>query len=210
IALPESSLRRRLLLGVALIAAGAVALALGLFTGVPHGGWFVGGGVLAVLLGVSSASPVISRPFLLAARSTYAGAFGSVGLLAGQNSLRNPRRTTATASALMIGLTLACTMAIVGDSAKDSVDKSVAENFIGDYVVSNVFGGPFSPSVADRMRRVDGVQQVIRERFQIAQRGGEREGIGATDPRDVAGLGLQIASGTGDLRDGTVLVSRTW
>jgi putative ABC transport system permease protein len=60
------------------------------------------------------------------------------------------------------------------------------------------------------MRRVDGVVQVIRERFQIAQRGGEREGIGATDPRDVAGLGLQVASGTGDLRDGTVLVSRTW
>ena len=210
VAMPEASLHRRLLLGVVLVAGGLVALWLGLAASVPHPGWFVGAGVLAILLGVASASPVISRPFLALARRGYARGFGSIGNLAGQNSLRNPRRTTATASALMIGLTLACTMAIVGDSAKASVDKSVAENFIGDYVVSNVFGGPFSPSVADWMRRVDGVQQVIRERFQIAQRGGEREGIGATDPRDVAGLGLQVASGTGDLRDGTVLVSRTW
>ena len=49
----------------------------------------------------------------------------------------------------MIGLTLAFTMAIVGDSAKASVDKSVSENFIGDYIVSNVFGGPFSTSIAE-------------------------------------------------------------
>ena len=73
-----------------------------------------------------------------------------VGNLAGQNSLRNPRRTAATASALMIGLTLACTMAIVGDSAKASVDKSVEENFVGDYVVSNVFGGEFTPASPTR------------------------------------------------------------
>ena len=85
--------------------------------------------------------------------------FGTVGNLAGQNSLRNPRRTTATASALMIGLALACTMAILGDSAKASVDKSVEENFVGDYIVSSVFGEPFSPAIADRMAEVDGVEQ---------------------------------------------------
>ena len=72
-------------------------------------------GVLAILLGVAAASPVIGRPFLaLAARASTPALFGSVGNLAGQNALRNPRRTTATASALMIGLALACTMAIVG------------------------------------------------------------------------------------------------
>ncbi len=70
--------------------------------------------------------------------------FGSVGKLAGQNSLRNPRRTTATASALMIGLSLACTMAIVGASAKASVDQMIEENFVGDYVVSNLVGQGFS------------------------------------------------------------------
>ena len=81
---------------------------------VPHGGWWIGAGILSILLGVSATSPVISKPFLLAARAVYRRLFGAVGNLAGENSLRNPRRTTATASALMIGLTLACTMAIIG------------------------------------------------------------------------------------------------
>ena len=211
VALPESSMHRRLLLGVVLIVAGLTALALGLFADVPHAGYFVGGGVLAVLLGVSSASPVISRPFLLAARASYARGFGSIGNLAGQNSLRNPRRTTATASALMIGLALACTMAIVGDSAKASVDKSVAENFVGDYIVSNVFGGAFPAGIAHRMERVDGVANVVRERYGFGSRDGDDQGVAATDPGDTAALGLSMTSGrASDLRDGTVFVEDSW
>ena len=57
----------------------------------------------------------------------------------------------------MIGLTLAFTMAILGASAKASVDKAVEENFIGDYVVSSAFGEGFSPAITDRMAAVDGV-----------------------------------------------------
>nr|WP_246416465.1 ABC transporter permease [Nocardioides luti] len=209
VALPESTLTRRLQLGLVLVAAGLGALWVGLFAEVPHGGWWTGGGVLAILLGVSSASPVISRPFLAAARAAYARLFGTIGNLAGQNSLRNPRRTTATASALMIGLTLACTMAIVGDSAKASVDRSVEENFVGDYIVSNVFGGPFSPSIATRMAAVDGVTQVIRQRFQFVERKGDRQGIAATDPATIDGLRLTMLEGsTDDLVDRTVLVKK--
>ena len=142
VALPESSLRRRLLLGVVLVAGGLVALAAGPVRRAcrtPAGA--SAAGVLAILLGVAVGQPG-DQPAVPARRRARLrrGPSAAVGNLAGQNSLRNPRRTTATASALMIGLTLACTMAIVGDSAKASVDKSVAENFIGDYVVSNVFG----------------------------------------------------------------------
>ncbi|HET6653512.1 MAG TPA: FtsX-like permease family protein, partial [Nocardioides sp.] len=211
VAMPETSLHRRLLLGIVLIVGGLVALYLGLFTEVPRGGWFTGGGVLAILLGVASASPVICRPFLGLTRALYRRLFGTVGNLAGQNALRNPRRTTATASALMIGLTLAFTMAIVGDSAKASVDKSVSENFIGDYIVSNVFGGPFSTSIANRMEEVDGVRDVIRERYAIATRDGDRQGLAATDPEDVGGLNLTMISGEAtDLADGTVMLKQTW
>jgi putative ABC transport system permease protein len=211
VAMPESALHRRLLLGIVLIVGGLASLYLGLFSDVPHGGWWTGAGVLAILLGVASASPVISRPFLSLARWVYAGLFGTVGNLAGQNSLRNPRRTTATASALMIGLTLACTMAIVGDSAKASVDQTVQENFVGDFIVSNVFGGPFSPSIAKRMANVDGVTEVVRERFQFAERDGDRQGVAATDPARIDALELKMLSGsTSDLTDGTVLVKKAF
>ena len=108
-----------------------------------------------VLLGVTAASPG-DQPPVPGGRpgGRTPRVFGRVGNLAGQNSLRNPRRTTATASALMIGLALACTMAIVGDSAKASVDKTIAENFVGDYVVSNASAQPFSPEIARRMAKV--------------------------------------------------------
>ena len=211
VALPESSLRRRFVAGVVLVVAGLAALAAGLFGGVPHAGWSVGAGVLAVLLGVSAASPVVSRPFLLGARAAYTRLFGPVGTLAGLNALRHPRRTTATASALMIGLTLACTMAIVGDSAKASVDKSVAENFVGDYIVSNVFGGGFPTGIARRMERVPGVEQIVRERYGFGRRDGQDQGVAATDPADTGALGLRLSTGSSAaFTDGTVLLEDSW
>ncbi|MCW2796240.1 FtsX-like permease family protein [Nocardioides sp.] len=211
IALPESSLRRRLVLGVALVALGVMALGAGLFAGVPHAGWFVGLGVLGTLLGVTAASPVLSRPFLRAARSAYANLFGPMGNLAGQNSLRNPRRTTATASALMIGLTLAFTVAILGASAKASVDRQVEENFIGDFIVSSTFGQPFSASIAERMADVDGVKSILRERYGIGRYDHSRQGVGATAAADISAFGLTMDAGRAeDLADDTVLLEADW
>ena len=215
IALPESSLRRRFWWGLGLALAGCVSLMVGLgdVIEVPHGLWYTGLGVLAILLGVAAMSPVISRPFLAGARSVYARAFGTVGNLAGQNALRNPRRTTATASALMIGLTLACTMAIVGDSAKASVDKSVSENFVGDFVVSNVFGGPFSPTIGDQVAQVDGVTGVVRERYgqaRLKTTDSEHQGFAAIDPTSVGPLELDLVTGDDAITDDTVLVQESW
>ena len=211
VALPESTIWRRLVAGVVLVVAGAAAMALGLFTDVRHGGFFVGGGVLAVLLGVSAAAPVIARPFLALARLAYARTFGAVGNLAGQNSLRNPRRTTATASALMIGLALACTMAIVGDSAKSSVDQQIEESFVGDYVVSSAFGQPFSPAIADEIQDVPGVTEVVRQRFQPARIDGDREFLAGVNPEAIDGLHLTMTRGTtADLADDTVLLDADW
>ncbi len=134
--------------------------------------------------------------------------FGSIGNLAGQNALRNPRRTAATASALMIGLTLACTMSIVGASAKATVDKQVEDTFVGDFVVSSIFAGPFSSSIATRLEQVDGVDDVVQQRFGFATYDGGFSGVGATDPSDVDRLDLTLATGSvDDLTIDTALVS---
>jgi putative ABC transport system permease protein len=207
IAMPQSTLTRRMLGGAVLSLAGGAALYVGLVSDVS--GWFVTAGVLGILIGVAAMSPVISKPFLHAARVLYAFAFGSVGNLAGQNSLRNPRRTTATASALMIGLTLCCTMAIAGSSAKASVDKTVRENFVGDFVVSNVFGMGFSPSVADQMEKTDGVASVSRMRFALAKEKQETIGLLGVDPATVEKtLNVKMTEGSlADLAAGSVIVS---
>lgn len=212
VAMPVSSLHRRLVAGTLLTAAGAAAMAVGLFTDVPHAGWVLGGGILAVLLGVAAVSPVISAPFLAAARSVFGRVFGSVGTLAGTNSQRNPRRTTATASALMIGLALAGTMAIIGDSAKASVDKTIEENFTGDYVVSNLFGQPFSPAVGEQIAELPGVEEVVAQRWAYLELDGRPTALGAADPATIEkALRIEMVSGSlDDLAAGTVLVSDSY
>ena len=118
VTVPESSLRRRILGGAALTAAGAALMLWALaFDG---GLALLGGGVLAVFIGVALLSPVIGRPIVAAIAGPFPRLFGTVGVLARENSRRNPRRTAATASALMIGLALISTMAVLGQSLKSS------------------------------------------------------------------------------------------
>ncbi|MEO9324422.1 ABC transporter permease [Nocardioides sp. C4-1] len=212
VALPESSLRRRFRAGLAVVVLGGLALAVGLTDVVDLGnaGWWTGAGIFGILMGVTMMSPVLAAPLLRLARATYAAVFGSIGNLAGQNSLRNPRRTAATASALMIGLTLACTMAIIGSSAKASVDQTIEENFVGDYVVRGVgFGTLFNPAVADQVAAVDGVADVVGQGFQLVetQDGGDKA-VASLDPAQVDALALRFVDGSAaDLDDGTVIVS---
>ena len=209
VAMPESALHWRLIIGVAQIVLGAGLVVAGLYADVPEPGWWVGGGLLFALLGVAAASPVIGKPFVAASGVVYRRLYGSVGQLAGQNSVRNPRRTAATASALMIGLALVSTMAIVGASAKASVDKTIEENFLGDLVVSNVIGVPFSPSIADKIEETAGVESVTRLRYAIGEYDGHGQGLMGVNPDSLEDvMKIQMVEGSApDLKDGTVIVS---
>jgi putative ABC transport system permease protein len=207
VAMPESALHWRLGLGTAMIVGGGAAMLAGLYADVPKPGYWVGGGILFVLLGVAGASPVISRPVVALATVVYRRLYGTVGNLAGQNSLRNPRRTAATASALMIGLALVTTMSILGSSAKASVDKTIKENFNGDLVVSNVIGMPFSTTIADDIETVDGVDTVSRMRFanMSFDGGNSLAGVEPDSLQRVAAVPM-VAGSLDDLRDGTVVI----
>ncbi|MEO5654182.1 MAG: FtsX-like permease family protein [Marmoricola sp.] len=200
IAMPESSMRRRLLVGSLMMLTGVAAGLAGLFTGVPKPGYWVGAGALLAMLGMAAASPSTSRPFLALTASFYRRVFGSVGNLAGQNSLRNPRRTAATASALMIGLTLVTTMSIAGSSAKASVDATVKKSFLGDIVISNAVGQGFSTEIATMAAKEAGVKSVTRVRTVVTRRGGDRTFLAAVDPTTVAAV-FRIDLSAGSLSD---------
>jgi putative ABC transport system permease protein len=196
--MPEGSMARRFVLGMLLLFGGAGAMGLGLIGDVPRAGWVTIAGALGVLLGTSIASPVLGRPLLSGVRRLFAGAFGTVGTLAGENTRRNPRRTTSTASALMIGLALACAVAILGYSGKETTAVVVEKAFSGDYVIGNAAGS---------------VTQVMRQRFDFATVDGEdRRFFGAIDPQGLGSV-VQVDLVEGDLADftdDTVLLDRSY
>jgi putative ABC transport system permease protein len=117
--------------------------------------------------------------------------------MAEQNAVRNPRRTAATASALMIGLTLVSMMSVFGASAKASVDKSIAQTFAADYVVSNAIGQPFSHRVTTEVAAVPGVQTVSPLRY-VRVRLNKNTTFGAAiDPESFAkAVPLDMVSGS--------------
>ncbi len=209
VALPTSTLRVRLLVGMGVAALGAGVIAAGLVGAGGTGAALVGGGILGVLIGVSLASPVLGHPVLVGLRSAYRRMFGAIGQLSAENALRNPRRTAATASALMIGLALVATMSVLGQSTKASTDRLVNEQLAADIVVSNSIGQPFSPAVAEQAAETDGVASVAPYRYTPATVEGKDEfAVAATDPEPFTEVvSLRAAAGDiADFTDGTVVV----
>jgi putative ABC transport system permease protein len=211
VALPESSLRRRLVGGLTLAVVGAVLMSLGLLDVVGMALSVIGAGMLAILVGVALASPVLGRPVVSVVGVVSRRLFGAVGVLATENTNRNPRRTAATASALMVGLTLVALMSILGESAKVSTDRAIDRSLTAGLVVSNATQQPFSPTYAARIRRLDGVQSVAAVRAASGLVGDRQMSVSAVDPATV-GASLRVPTEAGTLSSlggRTILVSRT-
>lgn len=208
VALPESSVRRRLLVGVLLAVLGAALMTGGLIGSGNLGAGLVGLGVFCVLIAVALMSPVLGRPVLKGLGAVYGRVFGSVGVLATQNSLRNPRRTAATASALMIGLALVSTMAVLGASINKSIEVGVQEQFTTDYLVSSPTFMSFSTSIAEQMRDLEETGDVVQTQNVQLDIDGDGAFITGTDTAELARIyQLDVIDGTLDLADGQVVLS---
>ncbi len=165
VALPERALRLRFVLGIAVAAVSAALLVWCTLGDPPQANYVLAAGMLGVLLAAIMVSPVLLRPVIRTVGLLYRALWRTIGQIAEQNSLRNPRRTAATASALMIGLTLVSMMSVFGESAKASVGQVIKDNFTGDYVISAQYGRPIDTSIGTRAAKVPGVEQVVRLRF---------------------------------------------
>ncbi|MEU6391261.1 FtsX-like permease family protein [Streptomyces sp. NPDC046939] len=112
-------------------------------------------GAALLVIGVFILTPLLSRP-LIAAAAPLLRAFGISGKLARLNSVRNPRRTAATASALMIGLTLITGLTVIAGSVQSAIDKMAADSIKADYVVSMANGSMLSPDVRETLDKTAG------------------------------------------------------
>lgn len=109
-------------------------------------------GVLFTLIGFIVIGPLLAGVVVRLLSGVVLRPFGSVGRLAERNALRNPRRTGATAAALMIGLALVACLSVVGSSmvasATDELDKSVG----ADYIVQSQARQPVVPQAEQALR----------------------------------------------------------
>jgi putative ABC transport system permease protein len=134
----------------------------------------MGLGACLLIIGVFVLTPLLSRP-LIAAAAPVLRVFGVSGKLARQNSVRNPRRTAATASALMIGLTLITGMTVMAGSLQKAIDKMASDAIRADYVVSMANRTPLSPDVDEKLRATEGVTATSPLRNAPARIDGETE-----------------------------------
>ncbi|QBJ95361.1 ABC transporter permease [Rhodococcus sp. ABRD24] len=85
---------------------------------------------------------------------------GPVGLLAAGNAGRNPRRTAATATALLIGVTLTSTLVVGIAVTKASAPGKFDDQFPVDVTIGSPGSAGLPIELADRVRGLDGVDAV--------------------------------------------------
>ena len=96
--------------------------------------------------------------------------------------MRNPRRTAATASALMIGLGLVVFVAVFGASAKASTTAVLERTLKADFILISPTLTGFSTSAAEDARAVPGVDTVSQVRQAEAKIEGGTAFLTGLDP----------------------------
>ncbi|SDF55378.1 putative ABC transport system permease protein [Blastococcus fimeti] len=145
----------RLVLGLLLVVPGVLLLAAGVVTAsvlvaLP-------GGVLSFLGVVLLAQRAV--PPVVAAAGRLAGRFGGVpARLAAGNATRNPRRTAATATALLIGVTLTSAFVVGAASTKATAQAGLDAEFPTDVLVRS-YDADLPDSLSRTLLDVDGVQR---------------------------------------------------
>jgi putative ABC transport system permease protein len=182
--------RRRIIGGVGLLAVGVertVAAALS--------GSFVYAGLaaLCLVLGTLMLAPVALSPAARGLGGLLRRARGVNGMLAEQNARRNPRRSAATATALVVGVAVVSLFTVFAASMKATLDDQVTSDFGADLAVGSAgFGADqLSPELAGEIAELPEVGEAVALGGGPALVDGESATLTATDAAqlpDVAGL----------------------
>ncbi|MEW2083448.1 ABC transporter permease [Streptomyces sp. NPDC005283] len=159
-------LRVRAIVGTVVAAAGAAALAgCAVSERTATASSLLGLGVVLTLIATVVAGPLLVRPVIRVLGGAFPKIFGSVGRMSQRNALRNPRRTGATAAALMVGLALVGGLSIASASMTKSFDDQIDKTLGADFVVQNSNFMPFPQEITETVQGVDSAGTVVRQRF---------------------------------------------
>src|SRR5215471_2311544 len=182
---PPVAAMQEAIVGITILVLGVAALFTGLFGNVSNAFLIVGAGVLLVFFGVSVLGRTISLPLSRAIGAPLPRIKGVTGTLARENTMRNPKRTAASASALMIGVGLIAFISIFASSTKASINAAIDRSFTGDFVIDSGGGqsGGVVPALAQRLNTLPQVTAATGERLGSMEILGTAYMIAAVDPR---------------------------
>jgi ABC-type antimicrobial peptide transport system permease subunit len=144
-----------------LVGAAGVIVILGGLTAPLSGDW---GGLIGVPIGA-----VVAALAVVARRAWLPASMKSNARMARENAGRSPRRTASAAAALMIGVALVSTAAVVTESFKLTFADVLAERVISDFFISNENNfnpeAGFSRDLADDIASISEVESTISFRF---------------------------------------------
>jgi putative ABC transport system permease protein len=210
VALPERSMLIRLLIGGFMLLMAVVLYLIGVQSRGLTGAVLLVFAAAITLLGVVMTSPLVSR-YAVRALMWPLGRKAPV-TLGRRNAERNPRRTSATASALMISVALISGLIVIAASAKASIEQNITDAIgTSELVVSSDDPTTFSPLVADRIAKVAGIQSIHRVRQQQAKVGDTTVQVsGVSDGTLEGAVTTKLEAGTLDgLGKGQALLPRT-
>jgi putative ABC transport system permease protein len=189
---------RRIVAGAVVLVLGIFFLASGLFGGGDNALQSVGLGAFIIFLGVAILGPLIARPISALLGAPIRAVKGITGLLAEENAKRNPKRTSATAAALMIGVALVGLITVFGASARASVRAAIDKSMKADYIIT---GGGFGPGVLpvtlqSQLAKTPGVTLASGVQSGFAKVKGSVTNVIAVDPKVVDQLfDLEVSDG---------------
>ena len=195
--------RGRLAAGLVLLLAG-VGLVLASLTGTSTRTLSLTGlGALGTALGMVALGPAVARPVTRLLARPLASWRGVTGTLAGRSATRNPRRTAAAATALMIGVAVVTLFTVYAASLRTAEVSGVSGSFTGDIAITEGgFGGGPSASgmslgLASAVSRIPGVATVSGLASGQAEIGGQSESVTAVPPGTIGQvLNLHVTAGS--------------
>ncbi|MEQ8834532.1 MAG: FtsX-like permease family protein [Miltoncostaeaceae bacterium] len=209
--LPTGSRTRRLIVGGVVTVAGAVLIGLALSSegAVQQIFTLLGAGALLVFVGVAMLAPLVAAPVARLLGAPMAALGGVPGRLGRGNAMRNPLRTSQTATALTIGMALVTFVTIFAVSLSQTFAGEIDRQLKADLVVydeASFFG--FTPAAAGSIEALDDVDAVTAVRTGPVRVDGDTEVVSAVDPAlAVDSYDPEFTSGGWeDLRSGTILL----
>jgi putative ABC transport system permease protein len=201
--------------GLVLVAAGVVGVAATAGTSLSTGERVLGMGAgIVAWIGVLLLAPALAGRVLGPVARLVTRRGGPVARIATRNAVRDPRRTAATSSALLVGLALVCAFATLGETIVATIGTTVRATVPdGTTIVRSAAGRePVGADVLDTVAATPGVTAVAADRYgfvAVTHDGGEsRTTVSAIEPAAFDGvLTPALTEGTADLRRGVVVGS---